>query len=243
MENLVSRRKAVGLVAAALAGTRFVERSAAASAPVLVELFTSQGCSSCPPADKLAGLLRDRDDALVVSFNVDYWDYIGWKDTLAKPEFTARQRSYALARGDGQIYTPQMVMNGVDHVVGSQKSAVDGAISSATAVHVSVAMGMNADAITIDVGAGDGDGAIWLMAVAPEISVNIERGENTGKTVAYHNVVRKLTRVGEWKGEKTAFKVPRKPVLTKDSGFCIAVLQSGEAGRVVGLDQSPITQA
>ncbi len=245
MKNPVSRRKALGLGVAVLAAPSFISRSCAAASPVLVELFTSQGCSSCPPADKLAGTLRGRDDVIVVSLNVDYWDYIGWKDTLAKPEYTARQRGYAQARGDGQVYTPQMVMNGADHAVGSQRSAVNDAISAALPANTAIEINMDGSSIDFNIGKGsaDGDATLWMLSVAPEISVEIERGENTGKTISYHNVVRKLTRVGQWTGDKSSFTMPRKSLVTGDSSFCIAVLQSGEEGRVLGLATLPITQA
>jgi hypothetical protein len=245
MENSFSRRKALGFGVAALAAPSFISRSSAAVTPVLVELFTSQGCSSCPPADKLAGVLRGRDDVVVVSLNVDYWDYIGWKDTLAKPEYTARQRAYALSRGDGQVYTPQMVFNGSDHAVGSQKGAVDSAISSAAPAVVPVNISVDGTSVTIGVDKGEsaGDATVWLMSVTPAIIVQIERGENTGSAIEYHNVVRKLSRVGQWTGEKAQFKIPRKSFITGDSSFCIAVVQSGDVGRVVGLAKSPITQA
>ena len=245
MINPVSRRKALGLGVAAFAAPGFISRSHAATPPVLVELFTSQGCSSCPPADKLAGVLRQRNDVIAVSFNVDYWDYIGWKDTLAKPEYTARQRSYASDRGDGQVYTPQMVMNGADHVVGSQRSAVNNAISAAMPAKTAIDINMDGASVQIDIGKGslDGDSTLWMMSIAPEIVVNIERGENTGESIAYHNVVRKLVRIGSWTGDKASFDLKRKEIFTRDSSFCVAVLQAGQVGRVLGLASTSITQA
>jgi hypothetical protein len=127
--SLITRRSALTLAASSILGS--APLFAAASKPkVLVELFTSQGCSSCPPADKVAADLAQRPDVMVLSFNVDYWDYLGWRDTLAKPEFSQRQYDYARTRGDGNVYTPQMVFNGAEHAVGSQKSTVKNAISA-----------------------------------------------------------------------------------------------------------------
>ncbi len=237
MENLLSRRKALTLGAAALASPAFVGRSRAAKAPVLVELYTSQGCSSCPAADALAGDLLKRDDLVVVSLNVDYWDYLGWKDTLAKPEFTKRQMDYAKARGDGDVYTPQMVINGAAHAVGSRRGNVLEAVNSAAAASVPVAVSAGENEIQIDLGAGlvTGDATLWLLSVAPEVTVKIERGENSGSTITYHNVVRNLVPAGMWNGEAKQIVMPRKSIMTKDCKSCIAVLQSGMTGPLLGL--------
>ena len=133
MENNLNlnRRHVLGLTAAGLTLPFITTKASATAAPVLVELFTSQGCSSCPPADKLAAELMKQPGVTVVSFNVDYWDYLGWRDTLAKPEYTTRQMDYAHSRGDNDVYTPQMVINGAAHVVGSNQTAVVDAIASA----------------------------------------------------------------------------------------------------------------
>ena len=128
----ISRRNALSLGAAALSAP-FVspQVEAASDMPVLVELFTSQGCSSCPPADKLVATLNASTGATVVSFNVDYWDYLGWRDTLAKPEYTQRQMDYARYRGDNDVYTPQIIIDGENHAVGSNQAQVTNAISAA----------------------------------------------------------------------------------------------------------------
>src|SRR5687768_16883892 len=120
----VNRRAALGLGAAALCGLSARARAAASLSPVLVELFTSQGCSSCPPADAFMGELVGRKNVIGLSLNVDYWDYIGWRDTLASPANSKRQRDYARKRGDNRIYTPQMVINGHRHAVGSDRKTV-----------------------------------------------------------------------------------------------------------------------
>jgi hypothetical protein len=230
----------------AAAATPFLSLKAnAAPAPVLVELFTSQGCSSCPPADRIAGQLAGRDDVIVVSMNVDYWDYIGWKDTLAKPEFTKRQTDYASARGDGQVYTPQMVINGAAHVVGSNASAVDKAVSAAVAAPVPISIATQGNEIVVSVGDGTSvpEATLWLMAIAPAISVDVERGENAGSTIIYHRVVRNLVPAGMWTGKAKSITLPRAGVMTKDSTKLLAVLQTGMTGQLLGLAQENLSAA
>ncbi len=237
MEKFLSRRSALAIGAIAIAMPTFSGVSQAAKSPVLIELFTSQGCSSCPPADKLAGELSKRDDVIVVSLNVDYWDYLGWKDTLARPEFTKRQMSYAKSRGDSDVYTPQMVINGSAHAVGSNRGNVQEVIDNAPAASVPIEISAADNELHIELGEGQarGEATLWLMSVAPEINVAIERGENSGKTVSYHNVVRMLTPAGMWKGKPEKIIMPRKSIVTPGCKSCIAVLQEGEVGPVLGV--------
>ena len=237
MENLsLTRRRALGL---ALASPFIVRPALAATRPVLVELFTSQGCSSCPPADKLAAELKNQPGVTVVSFNVDYWDYLGWRDTLAKPEYTTRQMDYAHARGDNDVYTPQMVFNGEAHAVGSNQSAVANSISKARQKPATVALQLSATEKELIVNLPKGDAGaeatLWILAVAPAVTVKIERGENTGKTITYHNVVRKLVPAGMWDGTATTLKFPRKGIMTPDCNCSIALLQQGKVGPVLGM--------
>ncbi len=239
-QTLISRRKALALGAAAFAAPSLITRASAATVPVLVELFTSQGCSSCPPADVQAGLLSSRDDVIVVSFNVDYWDYLGWRDTLAKKEYTQRQYDYAGLRGDGRVYTPQMVINGGDHVVGSDKSGIKTTIANAIAKsdRVALQVSVNKDDIIVEVPKGAAvDATLWLMAVTREVVVDIKRGENTGLKNTYHNVVSKLVPAGMWHGDAQKFMLPRKAIMVKGSTSCVAVLQKGQTGSVIGLGQ------
>jgi hypothetical protein len=183
----------------------------------VIELFTSQGCSSCPPADKVLGEYADRKDVLALSFNVDYWDYLGWKDTLANPDNTARQKGYAQARGDGQVYTPQAVIDGRAHAVGSSKAAIEAALEEySDGLPVPLALSSNADAITVRIGepgpslAADLPHAtLWLVMYARTVSVPIARGENTGKTVTYNNVVRKMRPIAMWKGGAMSVDLPK----------------------------------
>ena len=232
-----SRRDALSIGAAAIAAPFLITNAEAASdSPVLVELFTSQGCSSCPAADKLAATLTG---AIVVSFNVDYWDYLGWRDTLAKPEYTQRQMDYAKSRGDNDVYTPQMIIDGADHAVGSSQASVTNAISAAYKSQSKIPMTLTANdmELIVDLGAGEavGEATLWLMAIAPEVVVKIERGENSGKEISYHNVVRKLLPAGMWNGQSAKLTFPRSAIITDDVKMCLAVLQMGKVGQVLGI--------
>jgi hypothetical protein len=230
-----SRRSALALGAGALLAPRFA--SAAATHPVLVELFTSQGCSSCPPADKIAAELATDPNVFVASFNVDYWDYLGWRDTLAKPEYSQRQYDYAKSRGDGSVYTPQMVINGTTHAVGSNLGDVNLRMAEATAPTVAMSLHVTDKDIKIEIPktSYDGEATLWLMAIEPEVKQKIERGENTGKDVTYVNVVRNLVPATMWKGEAYQGSWMRSSVMSHNCKCVIAVLQQNKVGPVLGL--------
>jgi hypothetical protein len=173
----------------------------------VVELFTSQGCSSCPAADKLAGELAKDPTLVVMSLAIDYWDYLGWKDTLASPRHSVRQRAYARSRGDRQVYTPQVVINGSVHALGSDKVAIENAIAqsrrSPTALSLPVSISVSGDQLAVSVPAGQNDrasGEVWLCALTKAIPVAVGRGENSGRTITYHNVSRRWLKLGEWTG-------------------------------------------
>src|SRR5262245_51816136 len=181
----------------------FLAAPASAEPRAVIELFTSQGCASCPEADKLLGEIAKDASVIAVSLPIDYWDYLGWKDTLADPKFSARQKAYSKVRGDRQIYTPQVVVNGKVHALGSDRASIERAISDSSGkagvmsvpVKVSVAKGQ----ITVSVPeSSDGHGAaeVWICSVAREVPVAIARGENRGKEITYHNVVRNWLKVG-----------------------------------------------
>ncbi len=173
----------------------------------------------------------------VVSLNVDYWDYLGWRDTLAKPEYTKRQMDYAHSRGDMAIYTPQMIINGAAHVVGSNSSTVASAIADARGEKglLDLKVSVTDQDLKITIPAGEAESAtLWLMAIAPAVDVKIERGENAGKSIIYHNVARKLVKVGAWNGSAQTISVPYSDILSDGNKNCIAVLQRGEVGPVLG---------
>jgi len=172
----------------------------------VVELFTSQGCSSCPPADELLGELKNDPSFVAVSLPIHYWDYLGWKDTLADPRHTARQKAYSRVRGDGDVYTPQAVVNGVVHALGSDKAeikkAVDTAREHGARLSVKIDIAVANGQVSISVGAGnDGlSGEVWLWGLASAVPVTIQRGENKGRTITYANVVRRWVKLGDWVG-------------------------------------------
>ncbi len=203
----------------------------------VIELFTSQGCSSCPPADRLAGELARDERNLVLTFPVDYWDYLGWKDTLASPANAARQRAYAIARGDRKVYTPQIVVNGREAAVGGDGAAVIGALSRGhanDALQVPVTLEAEDDRIDVTVGAstaGPHPAEVWVFALQRRSTVPIGRGENAGRTVTYANVVRKMTRLGAWDGAQIHFEIPAQDLARDDVDGLAVLVQSGNGGR------------
>lgn len=244
--NQTYRKLALGLFAAAalaVAGAAVTGKvQAGDQQKAVVELFTSQGCSSCPPADALLGKLTKRDDVIALTLPVDYWDYLGWKDTLASPAYSARQRAYAKARKDGQVYTPQMVVDGTFHVVGSQASSVKQTILKSLALTKNRQVQMNVwtegDTVIITAGAAAPgmrvkSATVWLALVKGSETVEIERGENRGKTITYYNVVREMTPVGQWNGEKVTIKLPKQHLKNRGADGCTALLQQDAAGPVI----------
>ncbi len=231
--KLISRRAALAIGAGA-----FVAKFAHANQrrPVVVELFTSQGCSSCPPADALLEELKSSKSVVALSYHVDYWDYLGWKDTLGSPAFTRRQQDYASVRGDGDVYTPQMVIDGRAHAVGSNHASVNAAIAAALDnTAIDMALKESGNELSIDIGAGEGEAMVWLIPIAPKISVKILKGENAGKEITYHNIVRQLVPAGMWHGKATTLTLPKDGVLTPEYKGCVAILQQGKAGPILGV--------
>ncbi len=203
--------------AVVLASSSLAAYSLASAEPrAVIELFTSQGCSSCPAADKLLGELAADPSLVAVSVPIDLWDYLGWKDTLADPRNTARQRAYAHARGDRQVYTPQVVVNGSLHVLGSDKAAIEHTIkqsrqNSAT-LALPVTLGFADGRVSVSAPDGAppprGSAEVWLCGLAKAITVAIGRGENKGRTITYHNVLRRWVKLGDWNGKANAWSVP-----------------------------------
>lgn len=172
--------------------------------PVVVELFTSQGCSSCPPADKFLHELAAREDVIALALHVDYWDYIGWKDIFADPRNTKRQKAYAKAGGRRSIYTPQMVIDGVDDVVGTHPKDVASHLRMHTkrAQTVDLRAARQGDTVTINAAARGSLGPmqVHLVRYIPRQEVKIKRGENAGKTLSYAHIVSDWTVLGDWDG-------------------------------------------
>jgi hypothetical protein len=209
--------------------------TARAAEPVrgVVELFTSQGCSSCPPADRYLAELAKDPGLVVLSWPVDYWDYIGWKDTFASPAFTARQKAYAAARRDEQIYTPQAVIDGVTHAVGNDRDVVQEAIErNGKTLSCVLTLVDRDEKIAIDVapkGSASGSATVWLLRVLRTANVAIGRGENKGRSVSYTNVVREAIPVGEWSGGAAHFDAAR-PKLGEGEAI-VVLLQTGTAAK------------
>ncbi|HLL26191.1 MAG TPA: DUF1223 domain-containing protein [Xanthobacteraceae bacterium] len=200
----------------------------AAEPKPVVELFTSQGCSSCPPADRVLGELAREGRVIALSLPVDYWDYLGWKDTLAQHTNSMRQRGYASDRG-GRVYTPQVVVNGAMQVIGSDRPAIEAACKSAAAKPaVPVTLARNGSNLEVDIGAGDGAPAsVWLLTVTRATPVEIGRGENHGRTITYSNVVRSWQRVAEWNGTPMKSSVPFSDLNDKDADAVVVLVQPG----------------
>lgn len=209
----------------------------------VLELFTSQGCSSCPPADAMLKTYAEDPTVLALSLPVDYWDYLGWKDTFASPRNTDRQRAYAKARGDGAIYTPQLIVNGSLHVNGASKADIDNAIDltskNVSVPHVSIRIWQEANTINITVGGAEPgrefrEATIWLALIQPQGTVAVERGENAGNTLTYTNIVHELTPIGLWKGFPVRIQIPRAAVMRADTQKSVVFLQEGKAGPILG---------
>ena len=192
---------------------------AADNPPVVVELFTSQGCSSCPPANANLIELSKRDDVLALSFAVTYWDRLGWKDIFGREEYTARQYTYAPALGERGPFTPQMVINGRASLVGNRLGEVEAGIAAAASLD-GPAITLSADRVEIAAGNATGPADIWLVRYDPNVvEVPVARGENTGRTLPHTHVVHALERLGQWDGRALTLAV-EKP----DAGLSTAVL-------------------
>jgi hypothetical protein len=228
-------RSALTLASVAALSALFGAAAASAEPRAIVELFTSQGCSSCPPADRLIGELGSDPSIIALSFPIDYWDYLGWKDTLAQPKFTARQRGYAHRRGDREVYTPQAVVNGMAHALGSDRAEIVKTIAqtqktaSVMSVPVSMAVGKNQIDITVPAAAlaATPQAEVWICGVSREVYVNVGRGENRGREIGYHNVVRRWLKVGDWTGRAGVWSVPLENIRGDDVDSAVVYVQDG----------------
>jgi hypothetical protein len=215
--------------------------AAVADPRAVVELFTSQGCSSCPAADKLLGELADDPSVIALSLPIDYWDYLGWKDTLADKRFTARQKAYSHMRGDREVYTPQVVINGKVHAVGSDRDGIERAIEQTVrevgVMSVPVSVTVTRGLLNVSVAAAPtastvpARGEIWLWSVARAIPIAIGRGENHGREVTYHNVVRNWLKVGDWSGKAASWSIPIENVMREGVDGAVVYVQDGDRER------------
>jgi len=194
----------------------------------VVELFTSQGCSSCPPADALLTSLAESDEVVALAYHVDYWDYVGWKDTFAHEAYSDRQRAYAKSWGSSRIYTPQVVVNGAKAIVGSRRNEVQDAVDQAAlplAMHVTLTDTMLKVSVPPDPSLADA--VIWLVTFVDRADVKIESGENAGKSMVYTQVVTGRQILGMWESDTGAeLKLPLSEVLaTPNTGLAVLVQQ------------------
>ncbi len=242
---VLSASAAAALAISAFAGPVMAEPMSPVPGAVL-ELFTSQGCSSCPPADALLAQLGKKSGYVTLSYSVDYWNYLGWRDTLSSAANSNRQREYARMRGDGSVYTPQVVVDGIFHVNGSNEAAIEMAMRSAAKrlqnVSVPVRMHAEGDTLVIGIGAAPDNSdkrsaTIWLAIAKAEATVSITRGENSGKTLSYYHPVKELTPIGMWQGDAMTLRLPLKDLKTMGGDCLVALLQVENAGPILGAAQ------
>ncbi|HWU62953.1 MAG TPA: DUF1223 domain-containing protein [Ensifer sp.] len=208
----------------------------------VVELFTSQGCSSCPPADAVLNSLAGRGDVLALSYHVDYWNYLGWADTLASRQNTGRQYGYASTMTRSNVYTPQAVLNGRTDVNGADRNAIEAGLKkldgAGQGLSVPVRAAVNGKEMDISVGAGKGTGDVVIAYFKRKQTVPITRGENSGKTITYLNSVTDVETVGMWKGDALQLKLPMSVMDVREYDGCAVLLQqtgpNGEPGPILG---------
>lgn len=219
---------ALGLTMAVAGGVQAGEGN---NNPVgVVELFTSQGCSSCPPADAALAKLIEEGKVIALSYHVDYWDYLGWKDTLSSAASTERQYRYADTLKRRGVYTPQAIVNGRAHFVGSSynkiKSSVATFDSSEKGLAVPLSISAEGDELNISIGAGTGKANIVAVYFDNENVVDIKRGENTGKKITYHHSVTDIQTIGMWNGTAQEIKLPASVVKKAKKGGAAILLQT-----------------
>ena len=246
--NCISRWSSALGVCAIIA----IIRPAHAEPRAVVELFTSQGCSSCPPADRIIGELAKDPSIIALSMPIDYWDYLGWKDTLADSRFSARQKAYSKMRGDRDVYTPQVIVNGSVHVIGSDRGKIEGAIGDTRkaerVMSVPVSMTLAGKQITVSVadsnkGPAAAHGEVWICSISRAVPIAIGRGENRGQKVTYYNVVRNLLKVGDWNGSSGSWTVPLENISREGVDAAVVYLQDGsrdKPGLMLGAAYTPL---
>ena len=211
-----------------LAALAFPALAADRDHPAVVELYQSQGCSSCPPADLAVNSVADRPDVLALSFAVTYWDQLGWKDIFGDPAFTARQWDYARAGGRRNVATPQVIVNGRGAIVGNNRPDIDAAVARFDRGASGPTLAFDGKAVRV--GAGKGHATLWLVRYDPRtIPVAIRAGENGGRAIAHRNIVRQIVPIGQWTGRPLHVALPpARPGLAS-----ALLLQSGKGGPIV----------
>lgn len=203
--------------------------TADAAHPAVIELYQSQGCSSCPPALAVLDRVADRPDVLALNFAVTYWDQLGWKDIYARPEYTARQWAYSRAQGRGNVQTPQLIVNGRAAVLGSRQPEVEAAIAKFPRP-AGPEITVRGVAVTVAAGPAAKPATVWLVAYDPRnVAVPVRAGENGGRTLPHRNIVKQLVAIGSWSGKTVSYTAPATP-----AGLQRAVLvQAGAGGPIV----------
>lgn len=228
-------RRCLALAVIAVCST--TSASVLAGPRAIVELFTSQGCSSCPAADKLLGEMASDPSLIAISLPMDIWDYLGWKDTLANPRNTARWQGYAKTRGDRERYTPQVVVNGAAQALGSDRMAIEKAIEKSrqneVVMSVPVTAAREGDRLTIALpdGAPATGATVSVWGLAKAVTVMITRGENKGRTVTYHNVVRRFVDLGDWNASTHRWTVPLRDLAGDGVDAAAILVQTGSADK------------
>ena len=204
--------------------------------PVVVELFTAQGCSSCGKANQVAADLAKDDGVLALTYSVDYWDYLGWKDTFAKPGFADRQRAYAKKFALRDVPTPQMVVGGRVQASGAKAEAVEDLIKTAAKAPSNPPDMQFIGKTRVAVGSGPaprGGGEVWMVRFDPrEQDIAVKRGDNKGQTLVHKNVVRELVRLGPWSGKPRLYRLPEQ---TDDGLATVILVQGAKGGRILGI--------
>lgn len=206
---------------------------ASAGSPAVVELYTSQGCASCPPADALLAELSERADVIALGLHVDYWDHLGWADAFALPENVARQRRHADRLGEDMLFTPQMVVGGVRSLVGSRRSEVLAALEAEAARRYPVEVTLEGEAKKLRVavqGPGDLNGRVLLASWTGPEEITVGAGENGGRSIAYANVLRLWAELGVWTGERAEFEA----MAPMDAAGVAVLVEDPQTGRILG---------
>jgi hypothetical protein len=225
----MARARHAAFALSALASIALAAAPACAdSRPIVVELFTSQGCSSCPPADRLLGELARRRDVIALGFHISYWDHLGWKDPLSSQSATDRQFAYARRLSGGRVYTPQMVVEGTHEMIGSHRAEVLAALREAQPAAIAP-VSFAKDRRAVAIGAGNGAGEVLLARFVRHRATQVEAGENAGRALDDSNGVETLTTLGRWTGAKAAFAI-EPPA----AGEGLAVLVQAADGEILG---------
>jgi hypothetical protein len=223
------------MLLASLAAFAAPAARAAAAGPVVLELFTSQGCSSCPPADALLGTLVQDPGVIALAWHVDYWNHLGWLDVFASRDATARQRAYARQLGS-EVFTPALVIDGADVVVGSDRGAVERAIQSAQPLRVPVTLSRTGDGMAVNIGSSPTPLRALSILYDPEHTTDVGSGENGGTRLHEYRIVRRIDSLGDWDGASRQFVLP--PLGTGQGQ--IVLVQTADLRVVGAVERSPI---